>query len=87
MRGLSLHGESNTRLLSQDRRSFQQAVQLGSRAKSILQGELCLTQLSAALFLDVQKPRPVEKRKTRALSVTRDNVPLPPIKAAIFQWH
>lgn len=63
---------------SQGRRSLQPAVQLGSRAKSILQEELHLTQLSAALFLDVQKPRPVEKRKIRALSLTRDNVPLPP---------
>lgn len=43
--------------LSQGRKSLQPAVQLGSRAKSILQGELHLTQLSAALFLDVQKPR------------------------------
>lgn len=33
------------RLLSQGR-SFQPAVQLGSRAKSILQGELCLTVVS-----------------------------------------
>lgn len=66
------------RFLSQGRRSFQQAVQLGSRAKSILQGELCLTQLSAALFLDVQKPRPVGKRKIRALSLTSDDMPLPP---------
>lgn len=65
------------RFLSQSR-SFQQALQLGSRAKSALQGELCLTQLSAAFFLDVQKSRPVGKRKTRVLSLTRDNVPLPP---------
>lgn len=66
------------RFLSQGRRSFQQAVQLDSNANSILQGEFCLTQLSAALFLDVQKPGPVGKRKTRALSLTRDNLPLPP---------
>lgn len=37
--------------------SFQQAVQQGSPAKSILQEELFLVQLSSALFLDVQKPR------------------------------
>lgn len=65
-------------ILSQGRRSFQQAQRLGSRAKSILQGEFCLTQLSAALFLDVQKPRPVGETKSRALSLTRDNLPLPP---------
>lgn len=34
------------RLLSQGRRSFQPAAQLGSRAKSILQGELWLTVVS-----------------------------------------
>lgn len=58
--------------------SFQQAVQQGSPAKSILQEELFLVQLSSALFLDVQKPRPAGKRMTRALSFARENMPLPP---------
>lgn len=42
--GVQCSGE--WRFLSQGRRSFQQAVQLGSRAKSILQGELRLTVVS-----------------------------------------
>lgn len=58
--------------------SFQQAVQQGSPAKSILKEELFLVQLSSALFLDVQKPRPVGKRMTRALIFARENMPLPP---------
>lgn len=41
--------------------NFQQAVQQGSTTKSITWEELFLVQLSSALLLDVQKPRPVGK--------------------------
>lgn len=71
LEALPLHGESNALgievKISSATLSVQQAVQQGSPAKSILQEEIFLVLLSSALFLDVQKPRPVGKRMTRAL--------------------
>lgn len=72
LEALPLHGESNALgievKISSATLSVKQAVQQGcSPAKSILQEEIVLVLLSSALFLDVQKPRPVGKRMTRAL--------------------
>lgn len=81
MRGLSLHGESSA-LGNGD--SFHKAEGVFNKLFSWAQEqkasckESYVWQLSAALFLDVQKPRPVGKKKDQSFSLTRDNVPLPP---------